>query len=324
MIPITEIVKGIFKIGPLDTHKDTAWTAPFLVVGEQRAAIVELGEDGQAPDLLQAIGGHGEGQLDYDLNRIAYLIPSHIHLHHVRGVNELLKAIPKAKVVVHQRGVPHLIEPARLNASTAMVWGKGTGCAVELTPVPKDRIMSVAGGEVLDLGGRELELIETTGHAPHHISIFDRRTRTLFPGDAAGAFFAGPGHERTRPDILPPLFDVEKELDSVRRLRALKPSLLLVFGHNALSYSPDKTLQWLEEDIRAVERIVLDGMKKKTSSMEIGKLVHNYYNSVGIGYEDEATMRASEEAGGMRRTGEGPIGLYAYLIKKDPTLQMPK
>ncbi|MBI3931525.1 MAG: MBL fold metallo-hydrolase [Chloroflexi bacterium] len=321
MIPITEVVKGIFKIGPLDTKNNgaTPWTAPFLVVGDERAAILEPGETGQAAELLRAIGGSEEGHLNMDLNRIAYLIPTHIHLHHIAGANRLLEKCPNAKVVVHQRGAPHLMEPTRLNESTLQVWGAESGCP-QIDPIPEDRIIAAAGGEVLDLGGRELEIIETIGHAPHHQCIFERRTKTLFTGDAAGAFFAGPGKERTRPDILPPLFDVDKAVDSLHRLRALKAERILVFGYNGASYSPDKTLQWSEEDVRAIEDIVLNGMKQKLSSREIGQQINEYYRSQGLVRQEAAYGGRTET---MAASGP-PFGMVAYLKRKYPDLEMPQ
>jgi len=217
--------------------------------------------------------------------------------------------------VVHQRGVPHLMEPVRLNASVSEVWGEG---CPQISPVPQDRIWGVAGGEVIDLGGRELEIIETLGHAPHHISIFDRLTKALFPGDATGVFFGGPGTERCHPDIVPPQFDLEKALDSLHRLRALKPSVIFAFGYNGASFSPDRTLQWSGEDICMVERICQEGMQQKKSSQEISQMMEEYYKSVGVPSAPEQRTESRD------RVTTGPIGMYVYLKKKDPSLEMPK
>lgn len=304
MIPVTEVAKGIFRIGPLDTYSSrTPATTPYLVVGDRQAAIVEMGETGQAPALLQGIR-----EIGVSFDRIAYLIASHIHLHHIAGVNFLLQEIPHAKFVVHHRGAPHVMDPTRLNASTFQVWGEG---CPSLSPVPEDRLLTVVGGEVIGLGGRELEIIETLGHAPHHISIFDRLTKALFAGDAAGILRLG--NERARPDILPPLFDVEMAAASLRRLRALKPSKIFLFGYGGVSHSPDKTLQWSEDDIRAVEAIVRTGMKQKMSSDEIGKKVQELYDKVGI--------VVPEQEGG---TPGAPIGMCAYIHKLDPSLEIPR
>ncbi|MDX1482095.1 MAG: MBL fold metallo-hydrolase, partial [Woeseiaceae bacterium] len=41
----------------------------------------------------------------------------------------------------------------------------------------------VAEGDVIDLGDRRLEILETPGHAPDSICLLDRENRLLFTGD---------------------------------------------------------------------------------------------------------------------------------------------
>jgi glyoxylase-like metal-dependent hydrolase (beta-lactamase superfamily II) len=41
----------------------------------------------------------------------------------------------------------------------------------------------VGEGDILDVGGRQLEILETPGHAPDSICLFDRDNRILFTGD---------------------------------------------------------------------------------------------------------------------------------------------
>ena len=45
-------------------------------------------------------------------------------------------------------------------------------------------IIPVRGGDVLDLGGRELEIIELPGHTPGSIALLDRSRRALISGDS--------------------------------------------------------------------------------------------------------------------------------------------
>jgi len=321
VIPITQVAKGIFKIGPLDTGTRTPETSPHLVVGEKQSAILEPGESGQAAALLEGIR-----QIGVPRDRIAYILSSHIHLHHLAGVNVLLKELPNAQVVVHRRGKPHLMEPTKLNAGTYAVWGDG--CPT-LSPVPEDKIWGVSGGEVIDLGGRELEIIDATGHAPHHMAVFDSLTKAMFCGDAAGVIALN--MERGRPDILPPLHDVKIQVETQRRLRSFKPSMLLVFGYGGVSHSPDDTLRWAEEDVLAVERIVLEGMEQKKLNKEIGKAVADYYRSVGLAgrqeyadAEEGAGERMMGGGGGGMPEGNAPIGMVNYLLREHPDLEAPK
>ncbi len=305
MIPITEVVKGIYKIGPLDTKMPTEATHPFLVVGEEQSAIVEPGEEGQIDELLEAIR-----QIGVPLERIAYVIGTHIHLHHVQGVPMLLPRLPQAKFVVHPQGAPHVIEPTRLVESTIQVWG--AHCYGPFPGVPKERVMTPADGQVLDLGNREMQILYATGHAPHHMIIFDRNTRALFSGDLVSL---SPGRLRGRPDILPPLFDVDKQIQSLRRAMALNPYVLLRFGHQGFSFSPEKTLRWAEEDYLAVERICLDGMRRKLTSPQIGEKVEEYYRAIGVG--------SVQETGEPEILGRAPFGMLAYIKRKHPELEMP-
>ncbi len=59
-------------------------------------------------------------------------------------------------------------------------------------------IVPVRGGDVLDLGGRELEIIELPGHTPGSIALLDRSHRALISGDpiSTGAIFMfGPSRD---------------------------------------------------------------------------------------------------------------------------------
>jgi glyoxylase-like metal-dependent hydrolase (beta-lactamase superfamily II) len=46
---------------------------------------------------------------------------------------------------------------------------------------------TVEEGDVLELAGRSFEVVHTPGHAPGHISLFDRDSATLLSGDVLGA-----------------------------------------------------------------------------------------------------------------------------------------
>ncbi len=331
-IPRAQIARGIFRIGPMPTGNPRSAdspTSPFVMVGQERAVILEPGEEGQALPTLEACD-----MIGIPRDRIAYITISHIHLHHAEALNILMKETP-AKVVCHQRAVPHLIDPTRLNASIDQVWGlEGGHCGV-LNPVPEDRIVGCAGGEVFDLGEREFEIIDSRGHAPHHICVFDRLTRALWTGDMAGALPYG--SERAGPDILPPLFDVAMSIAGIRRCRDLKPSILLTFtGIGGVSYAADQTLQWVEEDILAIERICRDGMKNGMAAKEIGLLVEEVRPQSAIGAFSPLLrpLTPVESAGEGNRSTSGvltrleahmpPFGMLAYLKRDDPSLPWPE
>ena len=82
-----------------------------------------------------------------------------------------------------------------------------------------DRIVSATDSMKLDLGeGLELEVHPTPGHAPHHISLFDRGSGVILVGEAAGVCVDG----ALRPSTPPP-FRLDETLSSIDRLIALRP-----------------------------------------------------------------------------------------------------
>ncbi len=55
-----------------------------------------------------------------------------------------------------------------------------------ILPVPEPQVKIVEDEDRLSLGSRELVIINSPGHAPHHIAIFDTKTKGLFCGEALG------------------------------------------------------------------------------------------------------------------------------------------
>ncbi|MBI4297241.1 MAG: MBL fold metallo-hydrolase [Chloroflexi bacterium] len=304
---IHQIAKGIFKIGPLPTSYSVQ-TSPMLVLGDNQVAIVEPGEQGQAPLLLEAIK-----ELGYGLDQVVYVMPTHIHFHHCQGVPTLMKQLPKAKVVLHPRAVPHVVDPTRLVESTLAVWGDK--CYGPFEAISENRLIAAEDGQVFKVGGRELEVIHTPGHAPHHTSILDRQTKAMFPGDL-GPGGGGTRIKRGRPEILPPVFFMDEQLASLHKVRALKPVVFFSFNAGE-NYEPDRMMAWLEEDILAIYNICLEGMKKKISYDALSDQVEAYYKKVGVGPPGEETQTRGNKP-------MAPFGMLAYIKRKFPELELPE
>lgn len=82
----------------------------------------------------------------------------------------------------------------------------------------------VEDGDIIDLGGRELEVIYTPGHSPGHMCLLDKTQRLLFTGDH---FFPGPLYAHA-PDV-----DLEDYVNSNKKLEArLHEFDYLCAGHN--------------------------------------------------------------------------------------------
>src|SRR5690606_9604549 len=91
--------------------------AAYLVVEAGRAALIDCGTLHSVPRMLAALDAAGVAR-----DAVDYLIATHVHLDHAGGAGALLRELPSATLVVHPRGAPHLVDPARLIASARQVY----------------------------------------------------------------------------------------------------------------------------------------------------------------------------------------------------------
>lgn len=103
-------------------------------------------------------------------------------------------------------------------------------------------------GDVLDLGARRLEVVQTRGHTRGHCAFFERETGILFCGDDVQAF-GTPASSGT--NVFAPLYDhVDDYLSGLERLRAL-PFKLLCPAHH-LPLDREEGLGLIDESISFV------------------------------------------------------------------------
>lgn len=220
----------------------TGVTAGFLVRGE-RPALIETGPARAAATVAREVAAAGLDPAD-----LGWLVVTHIHLDHAGGLGDLVRAFPNATVVVHPAGARHLVDPERLMASSARVYGELLDSVYgPLTPVEAGRIHAAGDGERLDLGGRTLEIIHAPGHARHHVGVFEPDSGTLFAGDAVGVLT--PSSRRLRPATPPPDFDPELAVHSLHRFAERQPQRL-VLTHFGPIGPPQDRLREAEERLR--------------------------------------------------------------------------
>ena len=157
--------------------------AAYLLVENGRGAFIDCGTSHAVPRLLAAIEHAG-----LTVGAIDWLILTHVHLDHAGGAGALLQHLPNAKLLVHPRGAPHMIDPARLVAGATAVYGEAEMARSygRIVPVPAERVVVAEDGHRLSLGGRELLCIDTPGHARHHLCVWDAASRSWFSGDTFG------------------------------------------------------------------------------------------------------------------------------------------
>jgi glyoxylase-like metal-dependent hydrolase (beta-lactamase superfamily II) len=185
-------------------------------------ALVDPGPTSCLPRLREALRAGGIGVAD-----IRTILLSHIHLDHAGATGTLVQENPAIRVYVHERGAPHLIDPSRLLASAARLYGPAMDDLWgPFLPVPASQVTALAGGERIDVAGRVLDVAYTPGHASHHVCYFEAATGVAFVGDMGGVHI--PLSRYTLPPTPPPDIDVEAWVASTQRILAWHPSTLFL------------------------------------------------------------------------------------------------
>jgi glyoxylase-like metal-dependent hydrolase (beta-lactamase superfamily II) len=198
--------------------------AAYLIVENGRGAFIDCGTSYSVPRLMAALKEAGLSPAEVD-----WLLVTHVHLDHAGGAGALMAQLPNARLVVHPRGAPHMIDPAKLIAGATAVYGEAEMARSygRIVPVPEQRVVVAEDGQRIDLAGRELLCIDTPGHARHHMCVWDARSRCWFTGDTFGLSYRELDSDHGA-FVLPTSTPVQFEPD------ALKASIARL-----LSYSPE-------------------------------------------------------------------------------------
>lgn len=219
------------QIAPGITLVDTGYVRPrvaaaYVVRGARSAAIVETATSPCAPRILAALEAAGVARED-----VSHVIVTHVHLDHAGGAGALVRALPRAKLVVHPRGARHMVDPAKLVAGTTEVYGAEAFRRLygEIVPVPADRVVEAPDGFTVDLGGRPLRALDAPGHARHHFVLHDPASAGFFTGDAFGLSYReldSAAGAFVFPTTTPVQFDPPALHATVDRMIAEKPARL--------------------------------------------------------------------------------------------------
>jgi len=266
-----EIGKNLFMV-ELETGGFKNLICSYVIKG-RKPFLVESGPTNSIQNLLTALE-----QLDVKVDDVEFVAITHVHLDHGGGAGTLLKSLPNAKVIVHPRGMPHLIDPERLWTSSRKVLGFVSDIFGKPEPVPKDRVIPVTEGS-FDLGcGAKLTVLETVGHASHNLSFQESFNGGVFPGDAAGTYL--PEFDVVVPTTPPPFY-LDAALVSLDKLISLKPTALY-FSHFGKALNAKQRLEDYKIQLQLWAKIAEEGMKKNWSLEQIHDRIIMEDNVMGL------------------------------------------
>ncbi len=199
----------------------------LVVSADGRAALIDTGTVHSLPAVLSAFEALGLAR-----DALDWICVTHVHLDHAGGTGALAAAFPTARVAVHPRGARHLVDPAKLWAGTVAVYGQANAEKLYggLVPVPQARIIEVGEGDEIRFGSRVFRVLDTPGHARHHVCYWDAAARAVFTGDTFGLCYRemrdAQGNSHIFATTTPVHFDPVDLHASVDRLLALEPEAI--------------------------------------------------------------------------------------------------
>ncbi|MGE5249464.1 MAG: MBL fold metallo-hydrolase [Bacteroidota bacterium] len=231
--------------------------ASYLLRHSEGVVLVESGPGSGLPALQAALQREGFSARD-----VTHVLLTHIHLDHAGAAGWFSRQ--GAEIVVHPVGAPHMLNPEKLLASAARIYGDQMDRLWgEFLPVREDRIRVVQDEEEIVVGSLRFIPFNTPGHAEHHYAyLFED---ICFTGDIGGVRI--PGIPYLRLPMPPPELNLERWRASIARLRR-QALARIAPTHFGIYDDPDWHLAEVEKALVSVDRWLQNTVSSELSPDE--------------------------------------------------------
>lgn len=218
----------------LEFLDESSSIASFLIESTDGLILIESGPETTFLHLQKAIAEKG-----FDWKEVRHVFLTHIHFDHAGAAWKFARN--GSKIYVHPLGLPHLQNPEKLWNSAKMIYGDDMERLWgNMEPVEEILLVAADDQDVLNIGGLEIKVHYTPGHAVHHNAY--QIGKIIFTGDVGGVKISnGP----VVPPCPPPDINVELWLKSIEKLKNLNPEKLYL-THFGIVENPVPHLSELE------------------------------------------------------------------------------
>jgi hydroxyacylglutathione hydrolase len=165
---VSRLSKTVWRI------EDAGMVSEYLINGEDRSLLIDCGWG--IGDLSKTVAGLTSLPLD--------IVNTHGHRDHTSGnylFGEMVR-INEADVPLLKKSYDPAARSETLRRFPKETWPPGFNAEAWIhAPLP--RYETFTGPLSFDLGGRTVDVIETPGHTPGSLCLYDRKDKLLFAGD---------------------------------------------------------------------------------------------------------------------------------------------
>ena len=198
---LTDTVYAIYEDGQFEE------VISYLVLGEERAALIDTGNG------IGDIKGLLEGLTELPV----MVVNTHTHGDHIGGNHQFSEVAvydsefsrENAKHGRSRKQMGHYLEGDMVWKPFPPLFDRD-GWRIH----PFNVTRWLRDGDIVDLGGRELEIIHTPGHSPDSVCILDRASRIFWTGDT---FYPAPIY------VYSPTTSLDQFIDSFSKMSRLLP-----------------------------------------------------------------------------------------------------
>lgn len=258
-----EVQPGVHRI---EVPIATRFAAVYVITGSDGALVIDTAfadsVDGVILPYLDEIGLLRE--------TVTWVAITHADFDHSGGAAALKQALPAARVLAGREDIAQLEDTELMIADR---YGEFAEHGFDESDEAKEFIravapgvnvdLGVAGGEVIDLGGRRVEVLHAPGHSDGHIAFWLPEESALFAGDAV--LGRSVLHADGTPAFPSTYRNVSKYISTIEAFIALQPATLytahfpIYAGAAAMGFLTD-SISYAEELEAAVEaRLDSDG-----------------------------------------------------------------
>jgi len=214
--------------------------------------------------------------------RIDMLLISHADADHHGGNAAVRARAPQVTILCHELDRPRVESKATHLAGryTAVVAADDLRYEADLLDwldamIGPDTSVDIGlrGGETIQLGaGVSWEVLHTPGHSAGHLALWDSRQRVLIAQDAV-LWRGVPDRDGQLPSP-PPYYDVESYVETLRRLRELRPEWLLT-AHYPVIHGAEVDAFFAESlaFVDQIDAVVLEIVRAAGRPLMLGEVV---------------------------------------------------